>query len=196
MVGDDGDMEPTIIIIIVLSVLLPIVITVVVLKRVRSAFGVSPEKQAQAQNLVATGSKARAKILRIEPTGMIVNHINIQCLVDFQMEPIRGGAPFNGQKKMMINQTQMPRVGDVWPCWYDAADPTQFAVGMPDGASPDQIPVFREFGIPHPLDPSTGGATAGGSDRVADLERLAKLRDEGTLTEAEFQAEKTRLMGS
>jgi hypothetical protein len=55
---------------------------------------------------------------------------------------------------MMINQTAMPRVGDVWPCWYNPADPSEFAVGMPDGASQEQIPVFREFGIPHPLDPN------------------------------------------
>ena len=149
-------MSNTIIIIIVLSVALPLIITVLVMKNVRSAFGMSPEKQAQAQNLVATGSKARAMILQVQPTGMVVNMINIQCLVDFQLTPLVGGTPFNGQKKMMINQTQMPRVGDVWPAWYNAANPSEFAVGMPDGASAEQIPVFREFGIPHPLDPSTG----------------------------------------
>jgi hypothetical protein len=140
--------------IIAVSVLVPIVITVLVLKNVRSAFGMSPEKQAQAQNLVATGSKGRAMIVQVQPTGMVVNMINIQCLVDFQITPLAGGAPFTGQKKMMINQTAMPRVGDVWPCWYNPADPSEFAVGMPDGASQEQIPVFREFGIPHPLDPN------------------------------------------
>jgi len=139
-------------IIIIVAVVVPLVITFVVLKNVRSAFGMSPEKQAQAQNLVATGQKARAMILKVQPTGMIVNEINIQCLVDFQLTPLSGGAPFPGQKKMMINQTAMPRVGDVWPCWYDAVDPTQFAVGMPDGLSQEQVAVFREFGIPHPLD--------------------------------------------
>jgi hypothetical protein len=139
-------------IIIILAVVVPLVITFVVLKNVRSAFGMSPEKQAQAQNLVATGQKARAMILKVQPTGMIVNEINIQCLVDFQLTPLSGAAPFQGQKKMMISQTAMPRVGDVWPCWYDAVDPTQFAVGMPDGLSQEQVAVFREFGIPHPLD--------------------------------------------
>lgn len=194
-------MDSSLIFIIVLSVILPLVIVFVVMSKVRSAFGMSPEKQAQAQNLVATGAKARAKILRVSPTGMIVNEINIQCNVEFQLEPLMGGAPFMAQKTMMINQTQMPRVGDVWPAWYDRSAPTTFAVGMPDGASAEQIPVFREFGIPHPLDPSTGAAAtppppSAGSDRVADLERLAKLKADGVLTEAEFQAEKARLMGS
>jgi hypothetical protein len=149
-------MDTSIIIIIVLSVAIPLLITFFVLRSVRGAFGMSPEKRAQAENLVATGSKARAKVLRVTPTGMIVNNINLQCVVDFQLEPLAGAPPFMAQKKMMINQTQMPRVGDVWPSWYDAADPTQFVVGMPDGASPEQIPIFREFGIPHPLDPTTG----------------------------------------
>jgi hypothetical protein len=148
-----GDDERMLYVIIILAVIVPIVITFVVLKNVRSAFGMSPEKVAQAQNLVATGSKARAMILKVQPTGMIVNEINIQCLVDFQLTPLAGGAAFNGQKKMMINQTAMPRVGDVWPCWYNPANPTEFAVGMPDGLSQEQVAVFREFGIPHPLDP-------------------------------------------
>jgi hypothetical protein len=153
-VGDDGRM---LYVIIILAVVVPLVITFVVLRNVRSAFGMSPEKQAQAQNLVATGAKARAMILKVQPTGMIVNEINIQCLVDFQLTPLAGGAPFNGQKKMMINQTQMPRVGDVWPSWYNPTNPAEFAVGMPDGLSQEQVAVFREFGIPHPLDPNPQG---------------------------------------
>ena len=146
-----------IILIIVLAVVLPLIITFVVLKNVQGAFGMSKEKQQQAQNLVATGSKARAMILQVQPTGMIVNEINIQCLVSFQLTPLAGGAPFQGQKKMMINQTAMPRVGDVWPCWYNPANPAEFAVGMPDGLSQEQVTVFREFGIPHPLDPQSQG---------------------------------------
>ena len=146
-----------IILIIVLAVVVPLIITFVVLKNVQGAFGMSKEKQAQAQNLVATGSKARAMILKVQPTGMIVNEINIQCVVDFQLTPLAGGAPFQGQKKMMINQTAMPRVGDVWPCWYNPANPAEFAVGMPDGLSQEQVAVFREFGIPHPLDPQSQG---------------------------------------
>jgi hypothetical protein len=149
-------MTTMIYVIIAVSIIASFGITFLVLRNVRSAFGMSPEKQAQAQNLVATGSKARAMIVQVQPTGMVVNMINIQCLVDFQITPLVGGQAFNVQKKMMINQTAMPRVGDVWPCWYNPANPSEFAVGMPDGASQEQIPVFREFGIPHPLDPSTG----------------------------------------
>ena len=42
---------------------------------------------------------------------------------------------------------------------------------------------------------STRGADAADADRIAQLERLAKLRKSGALTEAEFQAEKARVLG-
>jgi hypothetical protein len=38
-------------------------------------------------------------------------------------------------------------------------------------------------------------ATGGGDDHVAQLERLAKLRDSGALTEQEFEREKARILG-
>jgi hypothetical protein len=65
------------IIIIIVAVVVPLVITFVVLKNVRAAFGMSPEKQAQAQNLVATGQKARAMILKVQPTGMIQEQVAV-----------------------------------------------------------------------------------------------------------------------
>jgi hypothetical protein len=36
----------------------------------------------------------------------------------------------------------------------------------------------------------------GNEDRVAQLERLAKLKDSGALTEEEFEREKARILGS
>lgn len=37
---------------------------------------------------------------------------------------------------------------------------------------------------------------AGGVDRIAQLGDLAKLKDQGILTEEEFQAEKAKILGS
>jgi hypothetical protein len=39
------------------------------------------------------------------------------------------------------------------------------------------------------------GAGVAGGDRISQLERLARLREQGALTEAEFQAEKARVLG-
>jgi hypothetical protein len=35
-----------------------------------------------------------------------------------------------------------------------------------------------------------------GADHIADLERLAKLRDSGALTDAEFEQQRAKLLGS
>ena len=137
------------------TVVFTVVILVVVLVTMKKsgAFGMSKAKQEQAMRLMQTGHKARAMIMAIQPTGMVVNNINIQCLVHFRLEPLTGAPAFDGQKKMLIPQTSMPRIGEVWPCWYDPMDPTQFAVGQPNAITPEQVAIFREFGIPHPLDP-------------------------------------------
>ncbi|OWY62621.1 hypothetical protein B7486_57435 [cyanobacterium TDX16] len=61
--------------------------------------------------------------------------------------------------------------------------------------------MFREFGIPHPFDTSASAqaqpaAASPGTDRVADLERLSQLHRDGVLDDAQFEAEKQRLLSS
>jgi hypothetical protein len=46
-------------------------------------------------------------------------------------------------------------------------------------------------------DPNEASGSAGGEDdRLAQLERLAKLKDSGALSEEEFEREKARILGS
>lgn len=173
-------------------------------KRVSSRMlGGSPEKQAEAKRLMETGSKARATILSIQPTGTILNHINIECAVTFRLEPLDGAASFEGQKTFFINQTQMPRVGDVWPCWYDPVDPTSFGVGQPNMADPQMEAILTEFGLANPLAaaapspaaaPQHDGIDAEDEERLAALERLGDLRARGLLNAEEFEVEKRRLL--
>ena len=112
----------------------------------------SKAKQEMAAELVKTGQKARAQIVGLAPTGVIVNEIYIRTVVRFDIEPLDRSARFDGEKKMLIDQTNQPRIGDTWPCWYDQQDRTVFAVGQPTGDARDQLEVYREFGIAHPLD--------------------------------------------
>lgn len=182
---------------ILLPIVVTVVVTIVVLLVVRNALGGggSLKKAEQIETLMATGKKARAKILRIDPTGLVVNNINIQCWVTFLLEPLDGSPAFQAQKKILVPQTQMPRVGDMWPSWFSPADPNLFAVGMPDGASPEQIPVFREFRIPHPLDqPLAAPQPAADRDPVDELQALAKMKADGLLTDDEFTAAKAKLL--
>ena len=134
------------------SMLIVLIFVFFVFKK-SGAFGPSKAKRELAAQLLQTGHKGRAMILAIQPTGTVINNINIQCRMRFRIEPLQGGPPFEGEKTSLIAQTAMPRIGDVWPCWYDPIDRTQFAVGQPNEISAEQIAIFREFGIPHPLDP-------------------------------------------
>ncbi len=43
---------------------------------------------------------------------------------------------------------------------------------------------------------SAAPASAGGDSTIEDLERLAQLRDQGVLSEAEFAAKKQQILGS
>jgi hypothetical protein len=130
-----------------------VVIVVMIALRKSGALGMSKKKQEQALQLTQTGTKARAWIMAIQPTGMVVNMINIQCDVAFRLDPIHGGQPFDVQKRMLLSQTAMPRIGECWPAWFNPANPAEFAVGQPAAMTPDTVATFREFGIPTPFDP-------------------------------------------
>ena len=54
---------------------------------------------------------------------------------------------------MFFLETRFPNQGDIWPAWYDLFDHSLFAVAQPVKLETAQIPMYREFGIKHPLDP-------------------------------------------
>jgi hypothetical protein len=56
-------------------------------------------------------------------------------------------------------------------------------------------PPPQSYAPPQQAYPAPQPAPAGGGDVVDQLERLANLRSQGILTEAEFQAQKARLLG-
>jgi hypothetical protein len=113
----------------------------------------SDEDIETINRLQATGGKARATLTTIQPTGLTVNNFNVQCNVGFWLDPVDGTEAFEGTKKMFFLETQFPNQGDIWPAWYDLFDHTVFAVASPVKLDPAQIPIYREFGIKHPLDP-------------------------------------------
>ncbi|WP_198012565.1 SHOCT domain-containing protein [Promicromonospora sukumoe] len=57
-------------------------------------------------------------------------------------------------------------------------------------AEPQQQAPQQVYVAPPPPQP----AASGSEDVIAQLERLGKLRDEGVLTDAEFSAQKARLL--
>ncbi len=166
--------------------------------------GTSPE----IARLQATGAKARARVMNVRSTGVVINQINVRCEVTFEIQPIDGEPSFSGSKVVTLTQTNMPRLGDQFPCWFDRANRSLFAVGLVQQLSHETVSLYREFGIPHPLDPdgapaaSTSGpaspSASGAADAGSTVEQLAALATmhaKGQLNDAEFAAAKAKLLG-
>jgi hypothetical protein len=66
--------------------------------------------------------------------------------------------------------------------------------GLPPGME-DQVREAMEMAQQYMGQMPGAAAATGGNDRIAQLERLAKLRDSGALSDEEFEAEKARLLG-
>ncbi|MCK0118637.1 putative oligomerization/nucleic acid binding protein [Isoptericola sp. CG 20/1183] len=60
-------------------------------------------------------------------------------------------------------------------------------------AQEDTAPPQPQY-APPPPQAAPAPVAAGGSDVIAQLERLGQLRDNGVLTDAEFAAQKARLL--
>jgi len=154
----------------------------------------SAAKQQQGEQLKQTGAKGRATVLSTTPTGTVINRVMIECRIQFRIEPLFGGVAFDGEKTAFIPQPQIPRPGDVWPCWYDTNDTTLFVVGLPDPSQPEAQQVLEDFGISNPLTRVLEGADAGSSTMIeasSTIEALAHqstLRAQGVIDEAQFVA--------
>lgn len=61
----------------------------------------------------------------------------------------------------------------------------------------DRLGVRQDFSEPGEAAPEAQAAPAAAApDYTAELERLAKLRDSGALTDAEFEQQKAKILGS
>jgi hypothetical protein len=58
---------------------------------------------------------------------------------------------------------------------------------------PDYPPAYSS---PPPPPPSAGGGAEGAGDVLAQLKELGELRSQGVLSEAEFEDQKRRILGS
>ena len=82
------------------------------------------------------------------------------------------------------------------PVKVDQNDPSKIAIdwdSAPQGPAQGEVrPVAGSGGFA----PAPSPARSGGGDHLAELERLAKLRDSGALTDAEFEQQKAKILGS
>jgi hypothetical protein len=115
--------------------------------------------------------------------------------LDIDMEiHVSGRQPYRVNNQYMVPAGATLGPGVSLPIKVDPNDPSKIAIDW-DGAQRapargEVRPVGGSGFAPAPA-PSSGGG-----DHVAELERLAKLRESGALTDAEFEQEKAKILGS
>jgi len=123
-------------------------------------------------NVIYGGRRMAATIVEVEDTQSTVNE-RPRLWVTVEARPA-DSRPFALRKRFTVSRGAIPHVGDTVEVAYDPADPNDFAYRP----APDE------------------GASESAPDRIAQLKDLAELREAGALTDAEFEAEKQRLLNS
>ena len=136
-------------------------------------------KSALAQRLLATGVHTTGRITAVRETGVTINN-NPRVGLELEVETAQG--PMTLEKTVTVSRLAIPRQGDEVQVWYDRDDPKTFAIGLPTGQTPSLAATMAP------------AAPAAPTDLTATLERLAKLRADGVLTDVEFETAKTRAL--
>lgn len=164
-------------------------------------------KQAKEQQLFQTGQRATAVIEGVEGTGVEINNCP-QVYLTLRVQP-RNGAEFIHQRKLVLPFGSVVQPGYLVEVAYDPVHPDNVAIETDPryvATAPAQYIKTRppeQQQVPAPSPAYPGPAVSAAAPAVDDspptlieqIERLAKLRDSGALTEAEFQEQKKQLLG-
>jgi Short C-terminal domain len=177
--------------------------------------GYQPGFRGQMQQMGDMISQANEQLADLtdssgERAQILANGIPGQGVVVAHGTPERGAQWFNmdidlevhvsGRRPYRVNNMYMVPAGATLgqgvtlPIKVDQNDPSKIAI---DWDSAQRAP---ERGEVRPVGDSgftpAPAPSAGGDDHIAELERLAKLRDSGALTDAEFEQQKAKILGS
>jgi hypothetical protein len=151
-----------------------------------------------------SGDRGRVLAEGIDGQGVIVAHgapergAQWQNL-DIDMEiHVSGRAPYRVNNQYMVPASATLGPGISLPVKVDPNDQANIAI---DWDSAQRAPARGEVRPAGDAAPPSGAmgvapSSASGGDSVAELERLVKLRDSGALTDAEFEQQKAKILGS
>ncbi len=121
---------------LLLTVGLPILITVIVLVFVGIFVGRLVMSGMQNRDVLAHGESAPAQILKVWQTGTVMNEVNPQIGLLLQVQPANRSA-FQAETKMFISMLQIPQFqpGTMVQVKFDPKDPRKVAVDTTDGTA-------------------------------------------------------------
>lgn len=119
----------------ILSIILPLLIGGIVVVVVGAVFGGMFLNSMKSRQLITNGEPARAVILKVWETGMVMNETNPQVGLLLEVQPANRPA-FQAETKMFISMIQVPQFqpGAVLGVKYDPKDPRKVAVESVGGS--------------------------------------------------------------
>jgi Short C-terminal domain len=148
----------------------------------------------------SSGERSQILANGIPGQGVIVGHgtpergaqwFNLD--IDLEVH-LNGRRPYRVNNMYMVPAGAAIGAGVTLPIKVDPNDPSKIAI---DWESVQRAP---ERGEVRPVGDSgftpAPAPSADGDDHIAELERLARLRDSGALTDAEFEQHKAKILGS
>jgi Short C-terminal domain len=151
------------------------------------------DQSGERSGILATG---------ISGQGVIISHSPLEAGAQWQNADIDMEIHISGRDSYQVNNQYMVPAGATLgagvqlPVKVDANDPSKVAIDW-DAAqmAPARGQVRAAAGGAAPAAAPTATPASGGSDTVAELERLAKLKESGALTDAEFEQQKAKILG-
>ena len=169
------------------------VIWVIVALGVGGWYGGVAKRQAAEAQLFQTGERAVATIEGVEGTGVSINDCP-QMVLTLRVKP-RHGAEFVHQRKIVLAFGSVVQPGYVVDVAYDPRDPENLALDVDPRYAATPPAVYVRTRPPDQEPPAAAPEDGSPPTLIDQLERLAKLRESGALTEAEFQEQKQQLLG-
>ena len=144
------------------------------------------------ERILAGGIEGTAVIVAMGTPARGAQQFNLD--LDLEVH-VSGRAPYMVANQYIVPASAPLGQGVTLPIKVDPNDPAKIAIDWNNVSTGPARGEVRPVGGGEGLAPKPTGGSAGG-DSVAELERLAKLRDSGALTEAEFEQQKAKILGS
>jgi hypothetical protein len=148
------------------------------------------DQGSDTNRILAEGIAGTATIVAMGTPARGAQQFNLD--LDLEVH-VSGRAPYRVANQYIVPASAPLGQGVTLPVKVDPNDPAKIAIDWDSVAKApargEVRPVEGAEGFAPAPAPSTGG------DSVAELERLAKLRGSGALTEAEFEQQKAKILG-
>ncbi len=156
------------------------------------------DQSGDEQRLLAEGIPGEAVIVAMGTPARGAVRFNLDIDLEVYVD---GRAPYRVANQYIVPASAPIGQGVRLPVRVDPSEPAKIAIDWDHVAQRPPRGEVRPAGAPEPSTPAqapAGGVATqpGGGDWVAQLERLAALRDSGALTDAEFELQKARLLGN